>query len=197
MAPLERIYVKASIALWIVWYVYWIVSARHRVRDTSEAPVKRESLTGRLGYTTLIAAGFAMLFWRRPPFSLGHLWPSSLAATTAGLVVQAAGLAFAIWARHTLGSNWAGRITIGGNQQLVIRGPYRIVRHPIYSGLLLGVLGTAIIEGQVRGLLGWLLVVVGVAIKLRREEAALREHFGGAYQEYAARVPGLVPMVRG
>lgn len=185
---------KAAITLWIVWYVYWIVSARRHVRSTAGAPVKRESFAGRLGYTGMIAAGFALLFWHRTEFLSQPVWPPNRVALVLGLVAQAAGLAFAIWARHTLGANWAGRITIGGSQELVIHGPYRLVRHPIYSGLLLAVLGTAVIEGRARGFLGWLMVLAGVAIKLRREENALREHFGSAYADYARRVPAVLPL---
>jgi protein-S-isoprenylcysteine O-methyltransferase Ste14 len=185
---------KLSLSLWTVWYVYWIISARHRVRDTGQSPAKRESLAGRLGYLGLIVLGFALLFWHPPLPSLNRaLWPSKTLSLAGGLAVQAAGLTFAIWARHTLGRNWAARITVGGNQELVIRGPYRLVRHPIYSGLLFGILGTAIVLGQVRGFLGLLLVLVAVLIKLCREEAALRQHFGSAYENYASQVPALLP----
>ncbi len=76
---------------------------------------------------------------------------------------------------------------------MVVRGPYRVVRHPIYSGGLMAVLGTAIVSGHLRAFLGFTLVVVGISIKILREERALRHHFGGAYEEYARRVPGLVP----
>jgi protein-S-isoprenylcysteine O-methyltransferase Ste14 len=186
--------VKYSVILWTVWFVYWIVSARQRVRHTDQVPTQREPLAGRLLYLGLMVLGFGLVFWRRAAFSLGQLWSPGEVALAVGLAVQAAGLAFAIWARRTLGSNWAGRITIGGSQELVVRGPYRLVRHPIYSGLLFGFLGTAIVQGQGRGFLGLVLVLAGVVIKLRREEAALRKHFGTAYQEYASRVPGLIPI---
>ncbi|MBZ5721680.1 MAG: isoprenylcysteine carboxylmethyltransferase family protein [Acidobacteriia bacterium] len=183
-----------SLSLWAVWYLYWIASARHRVRDTGDSPAKREPWAGRVGYLSMMAVGLAMLFWHPPVPYLNHpLWPSESAWLGAGLAVQAAGLAFAIWARYTLGRNWAGRITVGASQELVIRGPYRLVRHPIYSGLLFGILGTAIVVGQVRGFLGLLLVLVAVMIKLGREESALRGHFGPAYEKYAEQVPALVP----
>lgn len=185
---------RISIYLWIFWYAYWIISARRRIRATEANPVKRESRAGRLGYLGLMVIGFGLLFWRREAFSLGHLWPEGKIETAVGLAVQILGLGLAIWARQVLGGNWAGRVTIGGNQELVMRGPYRLVRHPIYSGLLLGLVGTAIIEGLGRGFVGVLLVLLGVAFKLRREEAALREHFGSAYQEYARRVPALLPV---
>jgi len=186
--------VKYSVILWTAWFAYWIVSARHRVRNTDQSSPQREPLAGRLFYLSLMVVGFGLAFWRRQAFSLGQLWPAGEMGMAAGLTVQAAGLAFAIWARRTLGSNWAGRITIGGSQELIVRGPYRLVRHPIYSGLLLSFLGTAMVEGEGRGFLGFLLVLAGVLIKLRREETALRKHFGAAYEEYARRVPGLFPI---
>lgn len=185
---------KYSLILWAVWYAYWIVSAGRRVRDTSESTVQRESLAGRAGYFTLLLAGLALIFARRPIFHLEQrLWPSSGVWLETGLAIQTLGLVLAIWARSILGKNWSGRISIGGNQELVVRGPYRIVRHPIYTGVLMAVLGTAIISGQLRAFLGLMLVVIGISIKILREERALRQHFGEGYEEYAKRVPGLVP----
>lgn len=188
---------RVSAALWMIWYAYWIVSARKRLRSTEESDVKRESVTSRLGYMALLVVGSALLFWRPGALSPDRrLWAQTLGSLTLGLTVQALGLAFAIWARLTLGKNWSGRIAIGGSQELVIKGPYRLVRHPIYTGLLLAILGTAVVEGQVRAFVGALLVFAGVAIKLRREEAALQEHFGKAYEEYAKQVPGVAPRLR-
>ncbi len=185
---------KFSLILWIAWYAYWIISARNRVRDTAKSPAKREPLAGRIGYMGLLVAGFGLLFRHWPlPYLERRLWPSAGWRLASGLAVQTAGLAFAVWARRTLGKNWAGRITLCANQELVVRGPYRVVRHPIYSGLLFGILGTAVVVGQVRAILGLLLMMTGVLIKIRREEAALRQHFGSAYLEYAHRVPALVP----
>jgi len=185
---------RISLILWTVWYAYWIISARNRVRDTEESRAKREPLAGRVGYLGLLLAGFTLLFWQPPITYLEQrLWPSPGAWLAGGLTVQAAGLVFAVWARHTLGRNWAARITLGASQELVAQGPYRLVRHPIYSGLLFSVLGTAAIVGQVGAFLGFLLVLIGIVIKIRREETAPRQHFGGAYQEYAHWVPALVP----
>ena len=181
-------------ALWAIWYGYWIVSARNRVRNSEGAPAKREPLAGRLAYLGLMVLGFFLLFARRPLSYLSHrLWPSSGVGLYCGLAIQIAGLAFAIWARFILGKNWSGRVTIGARQELIVCGPYRLVRHPIYSGLLTAVLGTAIALGEVRGFVGLMLVVVSVLVKLRREERVLRSHFGEAYRRYAARVPGLIP----
>jgi len=185
---------KYSLILLAVWYAYWIVSAGRRVRDTAESTVQRESLAGRAGYFVFLIAGFALIFVRRPiPGIELQLWPPGTFWMAIGLAIQAAGLMLAIWARSILGRNWSGRISIGGTQELIVRGPYRIVRHPIYTGVLMAVLGAAIVSGQLRAFLGFALVVIGLWIKIRREERALRSHFGAAYDEYSRRVPGLIP----
>ena len=185
---------KITWILWLLWYAYWIISARKRIRGTAENETKRESLAGRWAYMALLIAGFALLIWRTPWTVLQkQLWPVSTTWQVAGAGIQAAGLGFAVWARRTLGKNWTGRITTGGSQDLVVRGPYRLVRHPIYTGVLLGILGTAIQIAEVRAVLGFLMLLVGILVKLGREEAALREHFGSAYEDYSGRVPRLLP----
>jgi len=185
---------KFSVALWIAWYAFWVISARDRLRGEKTMPAQREPWVGRLGYLSVMLVGSALLFWRAPTMAGKRFIPESVVLSALGLVVEAGGLAFAIWARHTLGKNWSGRITTGGAQELItVRGPYRLVRHPIYSGLLLAVLGTTLVMGVIRALLGFLLILTGVVIKVGREEAALRKHFGTAYETYAHRVPALVP----
>jgi protein-S-isoprenylcysteine O-methyltransferase Ste14 len=187
---------KITWILWLIWYAYWIISARNRIRSTEESEAKRESTLGRLGYTALLILGFGLLIWHlQQPLLKKQLWSLNHTWLSIGLIVQSAGLAFAVWARHTLGKNWTARITTGGSQQLVIRGPYRLVRHPIYSGLLFAVLGTAIQIDALRAVLGFLAILAGVLLKLRREEAALRQHFGSAYEDYAQKVTGVIPGV--
>jgi len=188
---------KVCWILWAVWYAYWLVSARHRLRSSEVSAVKRESLAGRIGYQVMLIGGFALMVWRLPvPLLQLRFLPSADGWLAVGLAIEAAGLGFSIWARRTLGKNWSARITTGSVQELIIRGPYRFVRHPIYSGLLLAVLGTAIAIGQVRALAGLLLIFTAIAIKIRREEAALRQHFGSAYEEYSHKIPALVPRFR-
>jgi len=183
-----------SATLWAAWFAFWIVSARRRVRDTAEAPARHEPIIGRLVYLTMMVIGFGLLFSRIPiPYRELRLWAASRLSLVAGLAIQITGLAFAIWARRELGTNWAARVTIGARQELVVLGPYRIVRHPIYSGLLFAILGTVIISGALSAAIGFVLILLSVLMKLRREESALREHFGSAYMDYAGHVPALVP----
>ena len=194
MRPAKGQRMKISIILWCAWYVYWIVSARHRVRNTPDAPAKHEPFAGRLVYMIILILGFVLLFGRvRMPHGQMRLWNASRISDALGLSIQAIGLAFSVWARRALGRNWSARVTIGAKQELIVAGPYRIVRHPIYSGLLFALIGTAIIAGNLNALVGFLLILASVLIKLQREESALRDHFGEAYAEYAARVPTLIP----
>jgi protein-S-isoprenylcysteine O-methyltransferase Ste14 len=185
---------KYSIFLWAIWFAYWVVSARKRVRDTTASSVRRETLAERFTYGAFMWMGFILLFWRGPlPYGDSRLWPFSAGLLAAGYALQIAGLGFTVWARLTLGNNWSGRIATGGNQQLVTDGPYRLVRHPIYSGLILAVAGLSLVLGTSRGIIGFVLATAGFFLKIRREEASVRRHFGRAYEEYARHVPALFP----
>jgi protein-S-isoprenylcysteine O-methyltransferase Ste14 len=89
----------------------------------------------------------------------------------------------------------SGRVTIKEQHELIQNGPYAIVRHPIYSGFLLAILGTAIVHGELRGLLALPVAVVGWTLKLRLEESFMAQQFGTAYLDYKRRVKALVPFV--
>src|SRR5262249_13239381 len=106
-----------------------------------------------------------------------------------------AGIGFSIWARLFLGRNWSGRVTIKEQHELIQSGPYSIVRHPIYSGFLLAILGTALVQGHLRSLLALPLAALGWSLKLRLEESFMAHQFGSAYLDYKRRVKALVPFV--
>jgi protein-S-isoprenylcysteine O-methyltransferase Ste14 len=101
-----------------------------------------------------------------------------------GVVVLASGLGFTVWARRVLGRNWSGRIAIKQGQQLVRAGPYRWIRHPIYSGGLIAVLGSAVASGTVSGFLGLALACAALGHKVRIEERWLTREFGDQYAQY-------------
>jgi protein-S-isoprenylcysteine O-methyltransferase Ste14 len=94
------------------------------------------------------------------------------------------GLLFAVWARLTLGSNWSGTITIKTNHQLIRRGPYRWIRHPIYTGMLAALLATAITQGLSSGVIGFAFVFLALFRKARREELFLSQEFGEGFAEH-------------
>lgn len=150
-----------------------------------------------LFHLALAALGFLLLGSRY--FEFGWLaerfLPSTYPVKLVGLAITIAGCLFAIWARFTLGSNWSGRATVKAGHELITSGPYSIARHPIYTGLLVGALGTAVAEGQVRCLLGFVLIVLALAVKMSQEERLMLQTFPETYPAYRHRVKALIPGV--
>lgn len=179
--------------LWMIVGVVWLVAAFAAKRTE-----RTQTSTSRVLHLGLEFTAFFLLFGR-------IAWPrwlrwqfvseQSMAAAWTGLALTAAGIAFAIAARFWIGTNWSARVTIKEDHQLIQNGPYAVVRHPIYSGFILAFLGTAIVYGEVRGLLGLALSALGWVLKLRTEEALLSEQFGSAYLDYKRRVKALVPFL--
>lgn len=114
----------------------------------------------------------------------------------AAAVVTAAGLAFAVWARVHIGRNWSGTVTLKQGHELVVSGPYALVRHPIYTGLLLAIVGSALARGEWRGVLAVAIAWAALWRKLRLEERWMVEAFGERYEGYRQRVPALIPFTR-
>ncbi len=112
-----------------------------------------------------------------------------------GVVLCIAGLAFCIWARFTLGRNWSGVVTLKGGHELIMRGPYAVVRHPIYTGLLTMFVATVIVLGHVAGIIALPLVFVSIWIKLRHEEKLMLQKFPDQYAAYQRRVKRLIPFI--
>lgn len=145
----------------------------------------------------IVWAGWWLLFahgFRFDPLSR-RLFEPSIASSYAGLGITAAGLLFAVVARLYIGTNWSPLIQVKEGHELIQSGPYAVVRHPIYSGLMLATLGTAIEYGEVSGFAGFVMIVAAWSYKSRLEESAMAEQFGPKYETYRARVKGLVPFV--
>jgi protein-S-isoprenylcysteine O-methyltransferase Ste14 len=184
-------YETAISALWLAWLAYWLISA------ASVKPVLRtEGTASRIIYSLPLWVGGWLLLGGGHFGALDvRFVPDASGTAIVGTVVTAAGLGFAVWARIALGGNWSGMVTVKQGHELVERGPYSIVRHPIYTGLILALLGTAGVVGEWRALLALALVVGSFWYKLRTEERMMRETFGAAYVEYSRRVKALVPFL--
>lgn len=173
---------------------YWFWSARGvKATVRTEAPIRRLVL-----YVLPLVVAVLLL---GPGQWFGHsvlreqFVPHSVVVESIGLSLCVLGAAIACSARYTLGKNWSGAVQLKENHELIERGLYRYVRHPIYTGLLLLFLGNAIMVGDWRGLLAVAIVFVSFWRKLRLEELWLTQHFGARYTEYASRTKALLPGV--
>lgn len=190
---------KAIYIPWFVWGASWTLAALWANRTVAGAGVARQA-----PYRLFTIAGFVLLLIafvdRQPPEAIGFLfrrhWNLPLEVQWAMVGLAALGLAFCWWARLHLGRLWSGRITRKEGHRIVDTGPYRLVRHPIYTGILTAALATLAVRGTVHAMLGFALLTIGYWMKARLEERFLREELGPAdYDAYAARVPMLVPFI--
>lgn len=179
--------------LWLAFFVVWMVAALRTKRA-----IERVSLPRRLYYTIPVVLGFYCLFSSdiEIPWLQHRFLPRTPAMAISATVITAAGLAFAIWARIHLGRNWSSAVSIKEQHQLIRSGPYRFVRHPIYTGMILATLGTALANGKVRGALGVLLVWFGFLVKSRMEEQFMARTFGLEYEDYRRTTGALFPRIR-
>jgi protein-S-isoprenylcysteine O-methyltransferase Ste14 len=177
-------------SLWVIFCLYWVVSAL-RVRRTQQM----EAAGRRFGTIAVLVVAAFLIFARR--VNLGILSrrfiPESETIKAASLVLVAVGVAIAIWARWHIGEYWSSRVALKEDHHLIQSGPYARVRHPIYSGMLLAMIGTGLFVGEWRAILGVLLVFAAHWQKARREEKLLASEFGPVYQDYCGRTGSLIP----
>ncbi|HEY1792573.1 MAG TPA: isoprenylcysteine carboxylmethyltransferase family protein [Opitutaceae bacterium] len=179
-------------AAWWAWAIGWFASSFF-----ASAPKRVQDPGARLLLVAELVVVFALLC--SPRLGVGWLGrrivPRTESLFTAGAALLLAGLAFTAWARVCLGRNWSGQVTLKQGHRLIRRGPYALVRHPIYTGLLLAFLGTAVALDEYRGLLAVLIALQSFVRKYRLEERWLTEEFGGEYERYKREVKALVPGV--
>ncbi len=178
--------------IWIAFWLYWAVSAL-RNRSRFKRSQSRASMLLLILALIAVWAIFADLL----PAGLleEQVIPAGLPAGLAGISITILGLGFAVWARVSLGRNWSVRPGIREGHSLIRTGPYRIVRNPIYTGLLVGYAGTAIVIGVLWAFLLVLLLLAAFLGKIREEERFLLEEFGEAYEQYRREVRALIPFL--
>jgi protein-S-isoprenylcysteine O-methyltransferase Ste14 len=178
---------------WMLLMAYWLISAWNLKRMKYIAPAN-------VRFTQLIflVPGCILLF--ADSLRVGLLRIAVLPKTSAiaglGVTVTFMGIAFAIWARYCLGSNWSSQVAIRENHELIQSGPYRWIRHPIYTGIIIGAWGTAIVAGQLGAFLGVILITLGLAYKGKQEELNLRALFGDSWSAHAQRTGMFLPRMR-
>jgi len=168
----------------VVWLVMWFGIKRIKQRETSWE---------RLQHLIPLFFGIWLLFGGNWNGLNMTLVPDTPSVWWLGLVLTAVGVGISIWARVSLGANWSGVVTLKDGHELISKGLYRWIRHPIYTGILLAMIGTAMIKGHLRGWMGFLVVLAAFYFKARREEGFLRQEFGDGFEEHAKRTGMFLP----
>lgn len=177
---------------WIVFLAYWFVSAQ-KLKSVKQ----RQPSGERLIHIVSMAAACILLF----NDALGRGWlatrfvPTSATIGSVGVAFTFAGVAFAIWARWHLGENWSSSVTLKEGHELIASGPYRRIRHPIYSGMLLAFAGTALALGEYRALIALCIVVVTLYLKAKKEERFLTQEFGDKFLEHSRHAGMFLPKI--
>jgi len=177
---------------WIVLFAIWFIGQFGNKKTLEQPQIGLYLVT-----TLLIGAGFMFLFWQRAFNALNvQLTPQTAIFGIIGVALTAISVLFAIWARFSLGRNWSGNTaTVKQDHALITSGPYRLVRHPIYTGFIFGMLGTALTIGTTTAYLGVVLFCVAAAIRMQIEEKVMETKFPKDYPAYKKTSKRIVPWV--
>jgi protein-S-isoprenylcysteine O-methyltransferase Ste14 len=185
--------IESAIILRLMWGamgIYWLIAALGTKKTAvSESAWFRVLRLGILGITFLLL----LSPWLRVGWLGRRFLPDSAVARTLGVTLTAAGLLLCIWARRTLSERWSDKVALKVDHQLIRRGPYAYLRHPIYSGVLLAIAGTALAIGEWRGLIAFFLLGTNYFVKAKREEWILAARFGDSFTEYKRQAGFLAP----
>jgi len=176
---------------WLLFAAFWFVAALGSKKSS-----RTEAFGERLVHIMFMIVGFVLLYdsapayvdWLNRSFVPDKLWVAWL-----GAMATFMGVLFAIWARTTIGKEWSAEIQIKVGHQLIRSGPYAHIRHPIYTGILLAVAGTALAIGEYRGLVAFAIMSIGFARKAKKEESFLAAQFGPAFEEHRRQTGFFLP----
>lgn len=176
--------------LWMIFFVVWMVAALNTKRAQERISPRRV-----LKYGIFVILGYSLMFSSalKIPWLQRRLFERSEILDWIGIAITVAGIGFAFWARAYLGRNWSSAPMVKEDHQLIRSGPYRLVRHPIYTGILIAMLGTFLANGKVRGALAVIFVWLAWTIKSRIEEEFMVRTFGAQYEEYRRTTGALFP----
>ena len=178
--------------IWMGTGIVWLVTS-----VTAKTTARKQSARSRLLHVGIEILAFLLVF--DSDFRVGPLnkrvIPESPASASIGLAVTVCGLLVTLWARFFLGRNWSANVTVKEDHELVRGGPYRVVRHPIYSGLVLALIGTAVAFGRIGCFVGAFLALIGWRLKSLVEERFMEEQFGTEYVRYKREVKALIPLI--
>lgn len=181
---------------WVFFFLFiYLITYRHGGKI--EITWSREHLKNQYWFIfTVIGCLFVVLLQGVfPEILASRLFPGSTLLDYLGLGINTLGLIFAGWARMILNKNWSNMIRITSDQNLVRTGPYRFIRNPMYSGVILALIGSTIASNRVFMLLLIIIVIIGIWIKLKDEEQLLLREFGDEYAGYMRETKALIPYI--
>ena len=179
-----------ALVLWMIFGLYWGIAG------LSSAPTRSsESWVSTYFHQFLLCAAFLLLILPVSGLNGWFLPPQLHFVVAVGAIVQAGFILLTVWARRHLGRNWSAEVRIAVDHELVRTGPYRFLRHPIYTAMLGMFLGTAIASSQYHALIGLALLVVAYLRKTRLEDQILAQAFGADYNAYRHHTWALVPLL--
>lgn len=184
----------AILLLWLAFLVSWVAAS-----GWSSAPQRLPDPAAARTYRLLIVVGGIVLgIPSRRTGEAIRLWHIGLHGAWACVAALIIGFVFTWWARLHLGRLWSGSITLKPDHRVIDTGPYRIVRHPMYTGAFVSIFATAIAKGTIPGFVGAVIIITGFWIKARIEERWLEAELkGGAYAAYRRRIPMMIPFTGG
>jgi protein-S-isoprenylcysteine O-methyltransferase Ste14 len=176
--------------IWVGWVMSWLAASFWTARTQKRAGTLISWI-----YRILLGVGAVLMTpWAARFFAATPLWHVGDGGSYLLATATLAGIALTWWARIYLGRLWSSAIRRKEDHRIVESGPYALVRHPIYSGLIAAILATAIAEATATALIGLALIVFGLWVMARAEERFLTDELGGeAYAAYRRRVPMLMP----
>jgi protein-S-isoprenylcysteine O-methyltransferase Ste14 len=179
-------------AVWITFLIYWRIKAA----NTKSTQRLESATSGILRIITIfVAIVLLSTTWIPLPWLYQPVWRVGFWPFWIGAAITVSGLLFSVWARGHLGRNWSSQVSIKEDHELITTGPYSVVRHPIYTGILVGFLGVAIAVSEMRGFVVLVLLFLMLWAKLRKEEQWMRSQFGETYATYVRRTAALVPYI--
>jgi protein-S-isoprenylcysteine O-methyltransferase Ste14 len=177
-------------ACWAIVVMVWIAGALYNARYAPEERIRPESGPVTLNVATFLVCSMILFLGRGvvQNLSVDAAWVRFL-----GVAVLIASTVFALWARSSLGTSWSIAPEVGGDRRLRTEGPYAVTRHPIYTGLLGMILGTALLAGLGQAILAVVAGLIVFSVKIHQEEQLLLATFPEGYPAYRKRVPRLIP----
>lgn len=177
-----------TLCCWFIFICCWFM-LRNRTKENIQYRTNRQRWLAAIGYLLIFTALYL------PLLTGTRLLPAWWPLLAAGTALCIAGIGLCIWSRLLLGANWSGGVAAKRNHELVIKGPYRVVRHPIYTGFLMALTGTSLVTGGTPAIVVTVICSLGLYLKIAREETLLNDLFPGAYAAYSQRTRKLIPFL--